>query len=135
MLEFLADYRKSFAHEAENFGENPEKAAFRSLSWANNPVFNTIDDIIEGSGIEDDIPYSPAHSEKMWHYFEYQSRPNSKKLENRVKNFNGIDDILASKDEELSTFGPESDPTQTPGLDYGNFNLMGLNDFIVGSRV
>lgn len=135
-LEFMADYRKSFAHEQENYGENPEKEAFKSLSWANNRVFNLIDDIVEGSGIEDDIPYSPAHSEKLWHYFEYKSRPNSEKLEETNNDFRLTTDIIEDEiEEEISNVGPNTEPAGMDGLTYGNFNLLGLNDYIVGSRV
>lgn len=134
-LELLADYRRSFAHEAENFGNNPEREAFRSLTWADNPIFNAIDDLIEGIGIEEDIPYSPAHSEKMWHYFEYESRPNSDKLEERALENQSMQDRYEFEEEDMNDFGPDSDPTEIGGTELGNFNLLGLNDLIAGNRV
>lgn len=133
-LELLADYRRSFSHEFENFGINPERQAFRSLSWADNGLFNAIDDVIEGIGIEEDIPYSPAHSEKMWHYFEYESRPNSDKLQEKATDDLTMKEKYEFEEEDHNHFGPDSDPTEITGTDLGNFNLLGLNDLIVGNR-
>ena len=85
-LELISDYKNSFSHDMENYGKNPEREALKNIALENSRTLNIIDDIIEGSGIEEDIPYSPAHSEKLWHYFEFESRPNSSKLEERANN-------------------------------------------------
>lgn len=64
-LELISSYKISFSHDMENYGVDPERGALKNINLENNHTLNLIDDIIEGSGIEEDIPYSPAHSEKL----------------------------------------------------------------------
>lgn len=75
-LELLSDYATSFSHGEEHFGNDPDDEALLSLSWAgkNNKLFNLIDDIVEGIGIEEDIPFSPETARKLWEYEEHEER-------------------------------------------------------------
>ena len=134
-LELISDYKYSFSHDMENYGQNPERESLKNVELNNNKILNIIDDIVEGSGIEEDIPYSPAHSEKIWHYLEFESRPNSTKLEEKANNWLSLDKITEYEEEEHEVFGPDSDPTEAEGLEYGNFNILGLNDLISSTRV
>jgi hypothetical protein len=42
--------------------------ALKSLDWAGsgNYVFNTIDDIVEGFGIEENIPFKPSKARELF---------------------------------------------------------------------
>lgn len=46
-----------------------------------------------------------------------------------------MDKITEFEEEEHEVFGPDSDPTEAEGLEYGNFNILGLNDLISTTRV
>jgi hypothetical protein len=67
-LELLSDYSHSFAHKLGNFGIAPDMEALKSLDWAGsgNYVFNTIDDIVEGFGIEENIPFKPSKARELF---------------------------------------------------------------------
>lgn len=67
-LEILSDYGHSFAHRWGNFGIAPDLEALKSLEWAgsSNKIFNTIDDIVEGFGIEENIPFKPSKARQLF---------------------------------------------------------------------
>lgn len=66
-LELLSDYGHSFSHEIGNFGIAPDLEALKSLKWAgkSNKIFNAIDDIVEGFGIEENIPFKPSDARTL----------------------------------------------------------------------
>lgn len=76
-LELMSDYAHSFAHDYDNFGIAAELEGLKSLDWAgkNNLIFNTIDDIVEGFGIEENIPFKPSRSRELMEWEDYVERP------------------------------------------------------------
>lgn len=97
-LELLSDYSHSFAHKISNFGIAPDLEAFKSLKWAgkDNLVFNAIDDLLEGFGVEENIPFRPSTARQL---FEWEDN-----LERPTYDFYDFDDFKFMEDDEEFIF-------------------------------
>jgi len=123
-LEVLSDYSSSFAHNLENYGYNADLEGLKSLGWAgkNNKVFNTIDDIIEGLGIEENIPFKPDIARSLWEWDEYLERPSYEMFD--------LEPFAFNEDDEQEFYWNWEEPSEYYQFKDNNFNTLGLNNYI-----
>jgi hypothetical protein len=64
----MSNYKKSYSHDWINYLRNAKTGleetqrfpdSFSNLEKFDNNVYSTIDDLLEGLGIEEDVPFSP----------------------------------------------------------------------------
>jgi hypothetical protein len=100
------------------------------LDWAgkgNNRIFDTIDDLVEGLGFEENVPFKPEIADKIWHKDEYNSRYVYDDFD--FNNDNGI-----VEDDEYYDYSIYSDPDGFYYYKDRLFNTLGFSNYIFGTN-
>lgn len=122
-LELMSDYAYSFSHDLESFGKLASDESLKSLSWAgkNNNIFGTIDDIVEGLGIEENIPFKPKIARTLWEWDNHVERPSYEDYDMRKFSYN--------EDDEDELYGNWDEPELYNEFKDDNFSTLALSNY------